>query len=253
MKPSKPSKPRRSPRRKSSTKAPNAAPTQPSLPTQVVAEAVATASVTPPPPSITDPTKGESPIPPPERSWARELGWIASTTPLPDLGDDASVARHFLACRDAGLQLARSKGAWDPEATFVDAYRSVLLSERTSARSWAYLPLRVISRVWSSLRNRHALKTGSLAVSLSSSPGLLLSLAEEPLQREWSMDECLTFLQVLDEPDRELILQHYFMGWTLEELVAMGLRRKTHAAIKAQLHRLRAKLRKQHRDSEGWL
>jgi DNA-directed RNA polymerase specialized sigma24 family protein len=253
MKRKKTSTRRPSPRRKSPTKTPNAAPTQPTPPAQVVAEAVLTTSATPPSPSLADLPKEESPIPLPERSWARELGWIASNTPLPDLGDDASIALHFLACRDVGVKLARSKGAWDPEAIFVDAYRSVLLGKSASARAWAYLPLRVISRVWSSLRNRHALKTGSMAVHLSTLPGEALFLGDDPPPREWSTDECLAFLQVLDEPNRELIRQHYFMGWTLEELVAMGLRRRTPTALKAQLHRLRAKLRAYHGSTEGWL
>lgn len=193
------------------------------------------------------------PIPPPERSWARELGWIASTTPLPDLADDASITRHFLACREAGVRLARSKGAWDPEGVFVDAYRSILFSPRANARGWAYLPLRVISRVWSSLRNTNARKTGTSAVALDSLPTDTRVVAVDPTHRDLSYDECLSLLRVLDDPDRDLLLQHYFLGWTLEELVGMGIRKSTPAALKAQLHRLRAKLRRIHGDGEGWL
>lgn len=173
-----------------------------------------------------------------------ELIHVASTLPLPIVGDEASVAEHYGRCRKPGIRIARRLGVEDPEAVFHEAYLSVLNRPDPEPKAWAYLPYRIKSRAQSAFRSK-ARRSDRLSNVPPSSPLFARATPEAAVQEwSWLSEECRHLVAPLDHVEVQGLVLFFFLEWSIEKIAAASVLGSTKAAVKNRLFRIRKKLRR---------
>jgi RNA polymerase sigma factor (sigma-70 family) len=169
---------------------------------------------------------------------------IASASPLPVLGDEASVAAHYERCRKLGIRIARRLGVENPEAVFHEAYLSVLNRPDPEPKAWAYLPNRIKSRAQSAFRSG-ARRSNRLSVVSPNSP-LLDSATSGAAVKElsWLSDEFRELVAPLDDEEMQAVVLFYCLNWPISKIAKAAVIGATKAAVKTRLFRIREKLRR---------
>ena len=59
----------------------------------------------------------------------------------------------------------------------------------------------------------------------------------------WGSELIDELCEILSDKQRELVIGHHLIGWSLKEIVDLAISRKTVSALKSELHRIRARVR----------